>query len=70
MRDEFVQFFEGAFIQQQVDALSRRQFPRFVFALAPRGASALFRSRAATAQFLYFPVCFSFRSHPALAVGF
>jgi hypothetical protein len=41
-----------------------------VFALAPRGASALFRSGTAAAQFVYFVACFSFGSHSALAVGF
>ena len=45
MADEFVEFFEGAFVEQQIDALARGELAGFVFSLAaleppPASASA------------------------------
>src|SRR5260370_24535889 len=35
MTDKFVQLFEGAFVQQKVDALARGELSGLLFALAP-----------------------------------
>src|SRR6266851_2690256 len=42
MRDQLVGLFEGAVVEQELDALPRRHFALFVLALAPLRASALF----------------------------
>ena len=52
MRDEFVDFFEGAFVEQQVDALARGELAFLVLAVAPFLAAALFGGLVARAQFL------------------
>src|SRR4029453_15232902 len=41
---EFVDLFEGAGIEQQVDALARRQLPRFALAAKSLVAAAQFRA--------------------------
>ena len=51
--DELVELLEGAFIEQQRDALARRQLAGLVFALAALGASAFFGRGAASAQFFH-----------------
>ena len=43
--DEFVELFEGVFIEEKIDALARRQLAGFVLALAAFGAAAQLRLR-------------------------
>ena len=52
VRDKFVEFLECAFVEQQRDALARREFAGLVLALAAFGAAAGFRFGAAPAQLL------------------
>ena len=42
MADKFVELFEGAFIEQQVDAFAGAELALLVFALAALGAAASF----------------------------
>jgi hypothetical protein len=42
MADEFVELFERAFVEEQVDAFARAEFSLLVFALAAFGATACF----------------------------
>src|SRR4029077_8454769 len=51
--DKFVQLFEGAFVQQKVDALARRELPRIVFALAALRAAASLGFIGNAPQFLH-----------------
>ena len=50
MRDEFVELFKRAFVEQQRDAFARRKLPGLVLALAAFRAAAGFRFGAAAAQ--------------------
>jgi hypothetical protein len=55
MADKFVDFFERAFVEQEVNALARRQFSLCVLLLPPLLAPAGFGGRMAAAQ-LFQPV--------------
>src|SRR5207249_12173460 len=48
--DKFVQLLERAFVQQEENALARREFTGFVFALAAPGAAARSRFPGNTAK--------------------
>jgi hypothetical protein len=48
--DEFVQFFERAFIEQQINSFARGQLARFVFALAALWPASSFSFFAAPPQ--------------------
>jgi hypothetical protein len=52
MLDEAVGFFEAAFVQEQLNALARAQFPLTVLALATFAASALFGQPIAPLQLI------------------
>ena len=49
MRDELVDLLEGAFVEQQVDALAGGEFAFLVLAVAALGAAALFGGVVAAA---------------------
>ena len=49
--DELVDFFEGAFVEQQFDAFAGGEFAFFVLALAAFGTSAFFGGGVAAAEF-------------------
>jgi hypothetical protein len=49
--DEFVDFFEGAFVEEEFDAFAGREFAFAVLAFAAFGASALFSGGVAAAEF-------------------
>src|SRR5215469_3666785 len=51
MADKFVQFFESAFIEKQIDALARGQFAGLMFTFAAFEPAAGFCFFAAAAQF-------------------
>ena len=51
VRDQFVGLFEGAFVQQEFDALARRHFAFFVLALAALGSAAIFGELVALLEF-------------------
>ena len=51
MTDEFVELFKRAFVEEQVDALARRQLAGLVFALAALGTASGFGFRVQAAQF-------------------
>ena len=70
VRQKLVQLFERAFIQEQSDTFTHRQFASFVLARAPLGASALFRRRIAPAQLFDFVSRSFLGSHSALALRF
>jgi hypothetical protein len=48
--DEFVELFEGAFVEEELDALAGAEFSFFVLALAAFGAAASFGFRGALAK--------------------
>jgi hypothetical protein len=52
MRYQLVRFFKAAFIEQQQNALPRRELAFAVLPLAPLLAAAFFRQTVATVQFL------------------
>ena len=52
--DQLVGLFEGAFVEQELDALPRRHFAFFVLALAALLASAVFGQLVALLQFCDF----------------
>ena len=54
MGDEAVSLFEGAFVEQELDALARRHFAFFVLALAAFFSAAFFGQTIAAFQFLQF----------------
>ena len=54
MRDQLVGLFEGAVVEQELDALPRRHFAFLVLALAPLLASAFFGEPVALFQFCKF----------------
>ena len=51
MGDELVGFFEGSGVQQQLDALARREFAGTVLAFAALGATSLLGQGVAPFQF-------------------
>src|SRR5438477_2557205 len=51
--NEFIEFFESAFIEQQVNSFARGQLAGFVFTFAPLRAASGFRFFAATTQLLH-----------------
>ena len=51
MRDQLVGLFEGAFVEQELDALARRHLALLVLALAALFAAAGFGERVAALQF-------------------
>ena len=51
MRDELVEFLEGAFVEQQFDAFAGGELSLFMLAFAPFGSSAGFGGGVAAAQF-------------------
>ena len=63
VRDEFVELLERAFIEQQRDALARRELSGLVLALAAFRAAAGFRFGAAAAQFVEWIGGMFFKSH-------
>ncbi|SPF56256.1 hypothetical protein SBA4_820016 [Candidatus Sulfopaludibacter sp. SbA4] len=52
MGDQLVEFFEGVLIEQQLDALARREFAFLVLAGAPVGAASLLGCFVPAAQFV------------------
>ena len=61
--DEFVEFFEGAFIEQQVDAFAGAELALLVFALAAFGAAAGFGFGVEFAKLLEPIVMFAMGRH-------
>jgi hypothetical protein len=53
MADEFVELFECAFVEEEVDAFARGEFAGFVFALATFGAATRFSFRAEAAKVVH-----------------
>ena len=51
--DKFVELFEGAFVEEEIDALARGEFAGFVFALAAFGAAARFGFGAEAAEVVH-----------------
>src|SRR5204863_1871341 len=54
MRDQLIGFFKCAFIEQELDAFTRRHLALLVLARAPLRASTLLRQLVATLQFRNF----------------
>ena len=52
--DEFVELFEGVFVEEEVDAFARGELAGFVFAFAAFGAASGFGERVAALEFGYF----------------
>jgi hypothetical protein len=50
--DEFIEFFEGAFVEQQVNAFSRAELALLVFALAALGTATGFGFAVEFAKFV------------------
>jgi hypothetical protein len=51
MPHKLIEFFEGAFVEQQINSFARSQFARFVLAFAPLWPAAGLRFFAAPPQF-------------------
>ena len=67
VRDQLVGLFEGAFVEQELDALPRRHFAFFVLPLAALRASTLFGKLVAPFQFCKF--FFKIHGGRIIAVG-
>jgi hypothetical protein len=57
VRDELVDLFERAGIEQKVDALARRQLPGFALAAKPLFTAAEFRAPIKIGENVVHPVC-------------
>ncbi len=51
MLDQFVEFFEGTFVEKQFDAFTRGEFAFAMLAFAPFGAASFFRGGVAASKF-------------------
>jgi hypothetical protein len=61
--DEFVEFFEGAFIEQQLHAFAGAELALFVFALPAFGAAARFSFGVELAKLFEAVVVFTMSGH-------
>ena len=66
--DKFVQLLERAFVQQEVNALARREFTGFVFALAALGPAARFSFLGNTAKLFHAVAMLAFGDQTALGL--
>jgi hypothetical protein len=57
VRDELVDLLEGARIEQEVDALARRQLPGFALAAKPLFTAAEFRAPIEIGENVVHPMC-------------
>jgi hypothetical protein len=63
--DKFVEFFEGAFVQKQIDAFAGAELALFVLAFAALRAAARFGFRVSFAEFFEAIVMLARRGHRA-----
>ena len=67
MAYKFVQFLEGSFIQQKMNALARSELAGFVFALAALRAATCLRFRRNTVELFHAVAMPCFRGQAALS---
>jgi hypothetical protein len=63
MTYELVEFFEGSFVEQQIDAFTGAKLALFMFALAAFGAPTGFSLRIKLAQLVQAVVVFAMTCH-------